>query len=366
MSVKVNGKVVLIGVGALAAVLLALACVLLFGSIQKLKGSRGSLEKAVAELETYYNQKPFPSDQNVKIEKGNIALLETWSADLIDICSTGQIESDLMRPTVFQRRLAERILGLRQRAKKSGVKLADRPSFGFHRYAILGRPPAPVHVSRLTRQMLIVDRLCTILMEEKVVGILTVRREQFEDAIPVKRPRRTLGGGPRPVVRAPATPAPARRGGGSRRSMPARVDAGEPGEKQFAYFRFQFDVKLDEQALWGVINRFAGDDLFIVVKGVTMKKQSEDVRVSAVSRPAGGTARTPAPRTVVRAVAGLAGKDDDEVSKAPPARNLRQVSGRRISKPMKVTLDVAVYTFKKAPKKDAKRPSRRAKALKKE
>jgi hypothetical protein len=352
VDIKLNRKVILIAAGTAAAVLLVLACLLLFGGIAKLKQERANLKGAVTELEGFFRRKPFPSDENVGIERANIKALGTWYETLVEACADGQVESGLRRPSVFQRRLTERIDELRKMAKKTGTRLSERPAFGFHRYAIQGRQAAPEHVPRLTQQMIIIDHLCKIMMEADVHSIGAVLREEFEDARPASPGGRVRPGAGGSVIN--RTGGMVRTGGRSikKSKLPATADAGQiDKDKLFAYFRFRLEVSASEAALWRVMNRFAADDMFIVLKGVTLKKRVPDVQMPKAAAPvrrssavsgAGGVrpviAAAPAGTNVVAVAAG---------PKRPLDRNLRQVSGSRLSKPMAVTLDVAVYRFRK-------------------
>ncbi|NIY14597.1 MAG: hypothetical protein GWM98_06750 [Nitrospinaceae bacterium] len=223
----------------------------------------------------------------------------------------GQLTLEMRRPSQFMRLLGDTRKRLIPMANAEGAEVVDENfAFGFERYLEEGSElPSPVHVPRLAHQLLILDRVCSILFEEGVTKLTTTRREVFE------------GG---PVV--------SRRRSGA---APVQSDAGELKEGDlYARMRFSVDFEARESALVRAIDRLASNELFIVVNSLDCRKVGEDIAMEKI--PESGTLNLNPDEE---------GLEVDQLGRLFPSRYERVISGAEAETPMAVTLSFDVYRF---------------------
>ncbi|MBN1558556.1 MAG: Amuc_1100 family pilus-like protein [Lentisphaerae bacterium] len=314
-------RIVLIVAGGIAVLLVLGAAFLLFRGIRGFAEAERKLQNAEAKLRRFYGEDPFPSRENVARVRENADVLEQWGEKLVAALGEGQIEVPQKTPSTFMNLLSVTENGLVRLAEASGTDLPDGFTFGFGRYSAQGILPAPGDVPRLTEQLMLVDRLCRILLDERVRAITRLERETFE---------RDETAEPE-AARAPArrTRRPARR--------PARGESGEDApdavgpEGSFDFFskqHFSMAFTAHERAVVGILNRLAAEPLFLVVTSVRVTKPRGDVELPSFSV----EAETPG------AVSGAGGGES-------PSRRERIVCGPEKAVPMEVTLELDVYRF---------------------
>ncbi len=304
-------KVILLVAAGVAVVLLLVAGFLLYRGVVSLNKVKSDLKSAEDSLDRLYKKNPFPSEDNVKVERDNTSLLTTWKAKLLNELRKGQIVPDRDKsPSAFISILTEKVKELTdQAAQLHPETVGENFAFGFGRYFTAdGARPDPMHVPRLTQQLLIVEGLTKVLLEEEVGRIALIEREEFEV---------------------------------EKRGAPNLSEVGIIGETNlFAKLHFTFEVATDEEALLGILNRFAKYDQFVVVTSVNMSKSVPDVK------------------DATRAVDEREEDEDEDVDFDAPqtptptgvesnamTREERVVSGSELERPMMVRLDVDVYWF---------------------
>jgi hypothetical protein len=105
----------------------------------------------------------------------------------------------------------------------------------------------------------------------------------------------------------------------------------------FAKYHFVVDFSAKEAVLWQVLNRLAASEMFIVVTGVWIEKNKDDVRPAPARPEAEAPEAAPAGRTAPKA--------GDKAPEAVTYRRERLVSGPQIEDPMSVRLELDVYKF---------------------
>jgi hypothetical protein len=334
--------------GALALALLGVAAYLLYGGISQFARTETSLQKAKQELELHYNRDPFPSPSNVSMEQRNVEEQDDWFRGLMTLLRRGQIESQEKSPSIFVGVLGEKTGKLLKAGKG---RIPEGFAFGFGRYFAKGRElpelPAPGDVPRLTEQLLIVESLCKALFAEQAVRLEAIVRQEFEGG----PPGGGAGGGDASAGAGGGGLSPIRPAGGDGVAAPAPApDAASAGvlaeNALFGRYHFVLDLTARESAVLEVLNRLASMDLFVVVTGVWMQRQGEDVRPPPVAAPVaapgaggaeegadGGAAATGAVARASAAGVGLYKRD-------------RLVSGPQIEGPLAVRLELDVYKFR--------------------
>jgi hypothetical protein len=316
--------------GAFLLLVLALTGFLLFRGMAELNRTQQELTAQRTELAGYYRKDPFPSPGNVTREAQNVELLNGWVQQLLETARKGQVESEERTPSSFVNLLGDRRNRLLAIADGTGMKLPSKDfAFGFERYFAAGSSlPAPEDVPRLTQQLRILDELCTVLFEEQVSELMAVEREEFESGPSAGAARR-----------------------GAARLHAATPDsvakAGVLGpDDLFAKLHFVLEFKAQEKALAAVLNRLAAHRLFVVVTALTIDKDMPDVRRARL--PEGEEAAEVGERGSERpadegGAADIAGSSTNVIL----PRSQRLISGLPVQAPMRVTMELDVYRFRK-------------------
>jgi hypothetical protein len=312
---KAKKNIMFVAGGVAFLLLLLLIGAALVGSFIKKRASDQVLSEKRMEFQSVYATKPFPSGRNGAREKENVKNLRAWFVQLVDLARKGQVEPSERSPSNFMSLLSEKRKQLDGMAKAVGTVLPADFGFGFDRYfASSGALPAPDDVPRLTQQLVVVDKISTVLFDAKVDQIDSIEREEFEGA----------------------NEAPGENGG-SRRVRPedelrmqAAKNAGvmAPGAWS-AKFHLTVKVKAREKSLLAVLDRLAAHEMFVVVTSVGTAKTAPDVKEAAVKKAV--------------APGGLAVLEPDDTALS---RAQRTVSGPVVEVPMDVTIELDVYRFK--------------------
>jgi len=179
---KVQKKhILVIAAVVVVALLLLVAAFLLVRGIMQFNDSEARLNEAKSRLKGLYDEKPFPSQQNVAKVRANVNLLNEWYQKLTASLRKGQIEPVQKSPSTFMSLLQSKKPELIQQANVSGKVVADNFGFGFERYYTSSALPDPNDVPRLTQQLMIMEKLCGVLFSEKIESLVAVVREEFEE-----------------------------------------------------------------------------------------------------------------------------------------------------------------------------------------
>ena len=293
----------LLFVGAVAVVVM--------GFIQYFK-VESSLTESKGALERLYGRKPFPSAENLKLERANILAIQQELAGLQAAMGAGQVEPVGQSPAKFVTQFWETRKSLLGRAG-SMAKVDKNFDFGFGRH-MKGDLPASQDVPRLTQQLKIVEALCNILFTGGITALTGISRQEFEvDA--ANAPAKTMMG---------------RRDAGMESKNNLDVNAGLiPAGMLYGRWHFVFQFSSREGAVMNVLNGLANSPMFVVVTRFDVKGDE-----SLFARKENEAAKTVAPEDATAA------KD------AVKTRDYRVVCGRDAQ--LNVTLELDVYQFAKS------------------
>ena len=318
--------------GAISLVLVVATAVITATGVGAASRNRQEMLSTSGRLSSFYDKKPFPSDENIGAEEVNKRLFQEQYAALAEAVKTNAVVVEGEHsPGSFRLTCEETISALRRAAPKaeSGESvIAPDFYFSFDRYdpSKGGIPAAKGHVPRLLRQLQMVDRLVRTLYAAEVLKIESVRREEFDTGA-------ASSGGEE---------APRRGGRASRRASSAADSSGfslemnpaplEDAPVDMDRQRFGFVFLAREASLFATLNALNAMWPFTQVSGLQIVKTGPDV--------------------VFPAKAEVKAKDEDPLKasgiKAPPAgRTSRIVSGALREAPVKVQMTVDVFTFEK-------------------
>ena len=337
---SLNKKIILAVSLLLLAIFIGVPAFLMFRGISKFGSAKNELNMTVRSLRSFYNKNPFPSQANIKKEKENLAVMRSWFEKLLNRLVKGQIEEVESTPTSFMTRYSDIRNKIIQKANKTVQKFGgdkatkvidDDNPLGFDYYAS-GELPAPEDVPRLTQQLLMIEKLSTILIDSKVKKIVAVDREKFDS-----------GG----AAKAAATTTRRR---GRRGFSAAQQNSSDSQRKTirktdiYEVQEFTLEFKAKEDVAMDVFNRLARDDMFIVIKSIEFDKQGPDLHMPDMEVSSGENKADDSSNDALGMLTGssdTAVKKDDEI----PIRQQRRVSGPSVDIPMDITVKVDVYTF---------------------
>jgi len=270
-----------------------------------------TLRESNDTLRALYQRNPFPSHENLKFERENLAVLEREWMGLQSALCEKQVEPLGQSPAVFINQFFETQRGLLSKASAAGVSVPKNYDFSFGRH-MTGNLPAPQDVPRLTQQLKIVQTLCGVLYAARINKLSAITRQEFEvDAAGAT------------TVSAPGS---ARFSEMSVKNTTDPMAGIIPAGKLYGQWHFFLQFSGRESSVINVLNGFAKSSLFVVVSRVNIEGEEKLFERKEVA-----VAKT---------------GDDSLVVKEPPkARDYRVMCGRDAFLNVKLELDV--YQFAK-------------------
>ncbi len=242
--------------GSIALALLIAAGVLLARFSGEYNRVQTELERSIRELERLEGREPFPADENVERLRYNLEGMESFLGDLLSDLAEGQVEPQPMERAAFPTLIERTITHLYEEARAANIRLPERFTFGFERYA-LGALPASEHIPRLTIQVRMIERVCRLLFEAGISEIVSIERTEFDRDRPAERDdtlrRRTV-------------------------EEPDERDFTQlPREERELYSKERIVLTFfsSDPAIWRTLNLLAEDDLFVVVKNAALRNEAE-------------------------------------------------------------------------------------------
>ena len=305
--------------GVISLLLVVLAAAMTISRMGKASTERTLMENAHKTLTGYYNQNPFPSETNISTEAVNLEVIkERYSVLTSAISSNAVVIKGDFSPGAFSTKCEETVDRLRHAAPKGGEPvIAPDFFFGFDRYDRTKEggvePARKEDVPRLLRQLAIMEMLVRELYAAKVISIEKALREEFDlegearrtgGIIRRTRPTATAGGDAFSFSLGDAPP----------------VEAPFPLDRQ----RFGFVFLAKEASLLDFLNRIDAMWPYAQISSFTIVKNGEDV----------------VPRAAAEAPSSPTG-----IKEPPKPRTSRLMSGGLLEAPVRVGVQIDIYTF---------------------
>ena len=323
-------KIILIAGGGVSLLLVVATAVITASSVGVASRYRQEMVGSSNKLTSFYKMNPFPSPENIDLEKASLATLEERNKLLFDALSKNEVKLEGEHsPGSFRITCEETINNLRKAAPKGegGVSvIAPDFYFGFDRYdpSKNGVPADKNDVPRLLRQLKMTDALVRNFYDSGIIKFDAVSREEFDGAAGVSEE------GDSSSRRQKAS----RRGGSARSSagglslkmdVPPLDNAPIGLDRQ----RFGFVFLAREEALFTVMNKINAMWPFAQISGFELEKAGPDVVFAAPKAEAGAETAGTTPA----------------VKERPLGRTARTVSGKLREAPVKVSMTIDIYTF---------------------
>lgn len=234
----------------------------LYTSRGEFLAAKEKLSQAENKFKQLSGGSPYPSDENVLVEKQNLERLAEFYSELEAYLCAGQLKPVPMESAEFPERLEELYTSLRESATNRSVRLPVDFYFGFEAY--VDQLPAAEDVPRLTVQAQVVEQLCNVLFDNKVSSIESVTREVFETNLASGGSRYGRGGGMMGDEFGFEN-----YGGGVEDVTETLVVEEESGLYTTEHIEILFSAR-DEQ-VWNALNALGSNKLFAVVTSIEIE-----------------------------------------------------------------------------------------------
>ncbi len=331
---------IIVAVGcAIGAILFLGAGFVLYRGVGRFNAARQDLENVQRDLDRHYKANPFPSTENVDLERANTKQADAWFNALMSTLGQGNVTSTERSPSRFKIAVEAASRNLVKASQKAGAELPEEGAFafGFDRYAgTSGTLPKPQDVPRLMEQLVIVNRLSLVLFKHRIKELSKVERDVFEAAADAAVTEEESGRG-RSRDRGRSRPS-----SGSASTSGSATKVGVLGEKDlYAKMHFAFEFRAKESALLGILNALAANKMFINVTSISLSKKTPELVPEISEEPEAGTGIT-----------GMGfGEAPQPKEKSLEAQRLGPnypVCGIKMEVPMDVRLELDVYKFREA------------------
>lgn len=335
-------KIIIISSCVIGGLLFLGAAFMLYRGVRDFNSAKQERAKVENTLKGYYKEPIFPSLKNVKHELDNSAKADEWFDSLESELTKGNVSSSETSPTKFKNAAYNVRRNLEARARKAGTELPDISAsfaFGFERYAgTEGTLPKSSDVARLIEQLAIVKRISTILFDNNIKSLLSVKRDIFEAPANVVN---AGGSDRRGRERSRERSRDRNPSAGSQPSAFAK-NAGIIGSGDlYAKMHFVFEFRAKEKSLINILNAFSHNKMFIVVTSLSVSKKTPELIPKVIDQDDEKTTR----RGSVRNNNSSDDAGDIAVPRLGPDY---PVCGIKMEIPMDIRLEMDVYKFKEA------------------
>ncbi len=325
-------KIIIISSCAVGAILFLGASFMLYRGVSDFNAAKGERTKIKRSLEKYYKSPIFPSLENVKQELDNSSQADVWFGKLGSVLYKSNVTSSETSPTKFKTATYNVRRNLNKKARKAGTELPDASTlfaFGFERYAGTdGTLPQSGDVARLIEQLVIINRISSILFDNNIKSISSVKRDIFETS---------AGNAPEPERQNRRVRPGANRPSNNTQSSASLKNVGVIGSGSlFAKMHFVFEFRAKERALLDILNAFStSKKMFVVVTSVSLSKNTPVLVPEIVESEDGNDS----------ALDG--GSGDEKIAPQRLGPNY-PVCGIKMEIPLDIRIELDVYKFKEA------------------
>lgn len=144
--------------------------------------AQASLDSQLQKLKQFQNQKPFPTDENLKAVKESLAEYRAELANYRNALAAMEAPLGSINPQEFQDDLRKAVDELKKNAIGKGVALPDDFFYGFDAYQTA--PPSQQEVGELNREFRVIRRVTDALVDLKIGSIGSLKRQEIPSKAP--------------------------------------------------------------------------------------------------------------------------------------------------------------------------------------
>ena len=144
--------------------------------------AQANLDSQLQKLKQFQNQKPFPTNENLKAVKESLAEYRAELAKYRNELAAMEAPLDPINPQEFQDDLRKAVDELKKNAIGKGVALPDDFFYGFDAYQTA--PPSQQEVGELNREFRVIRRITDALVDLKIGSISSLKRQEISSKAP--------------------------------------------------------------------------------------------------------------------------------------------------------------------------------------
>lgn len=144
--------------------------------------AQANLDSQLQKLKQFQNQKPFPTNENLKAVKESLAEYRAELAKYRNALAAMEAPLDPINPQEFQDDLRKAVDELEKNAIGKGVALPDDFFYGFDAYQTA--PPSQQEVGELNREFRVIRRITDALVDLKIGSISSLKRQEIPSKAP--------------------------------------------------------------------------------------------------------------------------------------------------------------------------------------
>ena len=316
---KLSNKVIMLILGVVTLLIIAGLGFMTVRANNSFRKSARNLGIQGKKLNNIYKHVPFPTKENLDIEQKNISKVSQQFRNIQTTLRQQQLSSEMRSPAEFRLALRDVYGGLRDEARREGVKLPNEYSFGFGLYDE-GMLPSPNFVPRLHVQLMLSEKIHGILFTNGVYEVRSCHREIFE------RSADDLASG-------------AKKAGMSFNPQSGMVKKGD----LYGTYRFELEFLANQATVAGVLSAISESDVFMEVYEFTLSATTPTMAApeeeEKPAKPAKAAAKNSNMLEALRARA--AGEEVEE--EKPVVKKREYVAAQE--EPARVTMVIDVYVF---------------------
>ena len=139
--------------------------------------AQANLDSQLQKLKQFQNQKPFPTESNLKAVQSSLKEYREEIAKYRTALAAMEEPLAPINPQEFQDDLRKAVDELRKKTLEKGVTLPENFFYGFDEYQ--ATPPSQQEVGELNREFRIIRRLTDEIVDLKIGSIASLKRQEI-------------------------------------------------------------------------------------------------------------------------------------------------------------------------------------------
>jgi outer membrane protein OmpA-like peptidoglycan-associated protein len=164
--------------------------------------AQANLDSQLQKLKQFQNQKPFPTENNLKAVQASLKEYRDEIAKYRTALAAMEEPLTPINPQEFQDDLRKAVDELRKKAIEKGVTLPDNFFYGFDEYQ--ATPPSQQEVGELNREFRVIRQITDEIVDLKIGSIASLKRQEIQAPSPSPTPTPAAKPGATPAPKAPA------------------------------------------------------------------------------------------------------------------------------------------------------------------
>lgn len=216
----------------------------LWGQYGAYQQTQTTLAEKQGQLDQLQNNDPTPTEANLEVVNTNLKRLQAIQKELqLLVLRDAMFSSAASSNNIeFTQHLRKTVEALEDRVEAAKIAIPKDFKFGFKRYATSVPKPDPQLLERLSKQVAVIQKLTTLMIESGVEEIDAIRRVEIEPGVPADDALSDVV-----LVQSP---------------------------EHYVAMPFELRFVCDAKPLQTLLNKIATADVFLVVRLVTLEQEA--------------------------------------------------------------------------------------------